>query len=70
MKEKLERLFPGGEWSLGQKSWMVKSGTYFCSVADVVDGEIVLTDLGRELTGATTPEAPKKLDPKKIGLKV
>lgn len=52
MKEKLERMFPGGEWGLGQRAWMVKSGTYFCAAADIVDGEIVLTDLGRELTGA------------------
>jgi hypothetical protein len=29
---------------------MAKDGTYFCVAADIVDGEIVLTELGERLT--------------------
>lgn len=84
METSLKEMFPTGEWGLGQKSWMVKDGVYFCAVADIVDGKATLTELGHRLVGTTgdvilpSVEAaeiptfvnPKpELPPKKTGLK-
>lgn len=73
MQAKLEQMFPSGQWGIGQKSWMVKDGTYFCAAAEIVDGEIVLTELGTSLLSqsekpADTP-APLKSKAKMTGLK-
>lgn len=51
MENKLREMFPSGQWCLGNKAWMVKDGTYFCAAADIVAGEIVLTELGKRLSG-------------------
>lgn len=55
MESKLKEMFPSGQWGLGNKAWMVKDGAYFCAAADIVDGEIVLTDLGKRLSGGVKP---------------
>ena len=59
MQKKLEQMFPSGQWSTGQKSWMVRHGTYFCAVADVVDGAVVLTELGKQLSPKAVVEPAK-----------
>jgi len=85
MEEKLKQMFPEGQWGTGQKAWMVKDGAYFWAAAEIVDGKIELTELGRRLSGAepavVAPEAgvvipeftAPKQEPKvakKSGLKV
>lgn len=79
MDDLLKEMFPSGEWGLGQRAWMVKDGVYFCAAADIIDGEIVLTELGKRLVGATAKkevveeiapvEQALKLVAKKSGLK-
>lgn len=58
MESKLKEMFPSGQWSLGNRSWMVKDGTYFCAAADIIDGEIALTELGRKLASTVKVAAP------------
>lgn len=58
MEEKLKQMFPEGQWGTGQKAWMVKDGAYFWAAAEVVDGEVVVTELGHKLLG-TKPVAAK-----------
>lgn len=80
MEEKLKEMFPEGQWGTGQKAWMVKNGTYFCAAADIVDGEIVLTELGHSLLGpkpkevvveeVVIPQFVPTKPAKKTGLKV
>ena len=53
LQKKLEQMFPTGQWTTGQKAWAVKDGMYFCHAADIVDGEIVLTELGKRLINPT-----------------
>jgi len=58
MEKKLLQMFPTGQWTTGEKAWAVKDGMYFCHAAEIVDGEIVLTELGNRLLGIT-PEKEK-----------
>lgn len=77
-------MFPEGQWTTGEKAWAVKDGMYFCHAAEVVDGEIVLTELGNRLLGIAAKEevpteaagevvipefASPKAVPKKTGLR-
>lgn len=63
MEAKLREMFPSGEWGIGQRSWMVKDGQYFWAVADIVDGEIVLTERGKQLAAPVAKAAPEVVIP-------
>ena len=66
LQKKLEQMLPMGQWGLGQRQWMAKDGTYFCVAADIVDGEIILTELGERLSVKPAPApAPKDVEPAK-----
>ena len=56
MKEKLLAMFPGGQWGKDEKTWDIKHGCYILPVADIVDGEMVLTNLGRQLLAVEVEE--------------
>lgn len=59
MDSKLKEMFPAGEWGTGQRAWMVKDGPYFWAAAEIVDGQIVLTDFGKsKLAPAVRVPAP------------
>lgn len=63
MQKKLEQMFPGGQWTTGEKAWAVKDGMYFCHAAEIVDGEIVLTELGKRLLKVPEKSAEKAPEP-------
>ena len=63
MEAKLKEMFPAGEWGLGQRSWMVKSGTYFHAAAEIVDGSVVITPFGASvLAPAARETAPEAIE--------
>ena len=66
MEEKLKEMFPEGQWGTGQKAWMVKDGTYFCAAAEIVDGEVSLTELGRRLLGSAPAEVVVVAQPEPV----